>query len=77
MIMNRQEKLILGTSYIIEGLRILQEATTGDYQHEESIALVQILSQMEMVQFNLKRCWNEWEEFVRCGGRGKEMENDK
>ena len=72
MVATRQEKLILGTSYIIEGLRLLQEATTEDYQHEESIALVQVLSQMEMVQFNLKRCWNEWEEFVR---RGK-VEND-
>ena len=74
MAVNRQEKLILGTSYIIEGLRILQKAITGDYQHEEPTVLVQVLSQMELVLFNMKKHWGDWEEFVqskerreRCG----------
>jgi hypothetical protein len=64
--MTRQEKLILGTDYIIQGLNSLQEATTGDYIHEESRELAQVLSQMEPVLFNMKRCWNDWAEFVEC-----------
>lgn len=69
--MTRQEKLFLGTDYIVQGLRLLQEAVTGDYQHEETTALVQVLSQMELVQFNMKRCWDDWVEFVEYAGDRK------
>lgn len=74
--MSRQEKLLLGTRHIAQGLELLQEATTGDYCHEETTTLVQILSQTELVLFNMKRRWNDWAEFLEHAKNRKKVGQD-